>query len=372
MPITVTHAKSNPLADWSGVATVNNSTGGTNTIQGSDLVRPVDWNSAHQITLALTGSEIASLFNFGTGLSSSSNASGVSVGINTVDLFEPFSLLNTNSTMVAFPAGTWYVEPVMLTKGLGKGMLRFLQTYGSSMFLHGVVGSAASTGQATKTALLMERFALYTRGTGTNSTQIEKAWEGQADISATQSITFSSTATNDVRVTNALTVGVINKIDHDGASSSTTVSTSGSGLVAASTMASTAPNSLITGGSPFQYLTGSYMLMVPMTTTLPAGQYWLAHMHSISSGGGTTGGGNYLAGTAFNSSRGRMAILDPVLTAFRQFGSTGTTGNSSSLVVPFKGHFASTTSIAPSAMATTDLRASTGRVYFNYMRTDIT
>lgn len=369
MPVTITHAKSNVIADWTGTVTVGNSSGGTATMQATDLVRPQDWNSAHAVSLSLTGSEVASLFNIGRGLSSSTDASGVSMGIDYMAAFEPFPLLNTNSTMVAFPAGTWHVNPVNLPFGMSQGVMRFLQTYGSSAFLHGVVGSAASTGQATKSGVFMNRFALYTRGTGTNSTRIESAWTGQADISATQSITYSSTATNDVRVTNALTVGVISQFDSTGGTTSGTVGTSGSALVAASTMASTAPNSLITGGSPFQYLSGSYMLMVPMTTTLPAGQYWLAHMHSISSTGSTTGGGNYLAGTMFNSTPGRMALLDPVLTAFRQFGSTGTTGNSSSLVVPFNGHFASTTSLAPAAMATSDMRATTGRLYFNTIQT---
>lgn len=369
MPITVTHAKSNIIADWTGTVTVGNSSGGTATMQASDLVRPQDWNSAHQVSFSLTGSEIASLFHIGNGLSSSTDASGVSMGVAFDDMLEPFSLLNTNSTMVAFPAGTWHVNPVMVPNGMKQGVIRFLQTYGSSAFLHGVVGSAASTGQATKSGVFMQRFALYKRGTGTNSSRIESAWTGQADISATQSITFSSTATNAVYVTNALTVGVISQFDSLGGTTSGTVSTSGSLSVAASTMASTAPNSLITGGDPFRYLTGSYMAMVPFTTTLPAGQYWLAHMHSISSIGSTTGGGNYLAGTMFNSTPGRMCLLDPVLTAFRQFGSTATVGNSSSVVVPFNGWFTAATSVVPSEMATSDMRATTGRLYFNTIQT---
>lgn len=370
MPITITHAKSNIIADWTGTVTIGNSSGGTATMQATDLVRPQDWNSAHAATFQVTGSEIASLFNFNRGLSSSTNASGVSVGLKAQEFFEPFSLLNTNSTLVAYPAGTWFVDPVVYPFAVTQGMLRFLQTYGSSMFLHGVVGSAASTGVATKSAIQMNRFALYTRGTGTNSTRIESAWTGQADISATQSITFSSTATNDVRVTNAITYGFISQIDSTGGTTSGTRGTSGSALVAASTMASTVPNTLITGGDPFAFITGSNMMMVPMSTTLPPGNYWLAHMHSISSTGSTTGGGNYLAGTAFNSTPGRMAILDPVLTAFKQLGAAST-GNSSSVVIPFKGHFATTTTAAPAAMATSDIRASTGRLYFNMLQSSV-
>lgn len=366
MPVTVTHAKSNIIADWAGVVTVGNSTGGTNTVQATDLVRPQDWNSAHQITFSLTASEAASVFNFGTGLSSTTAAGGISVGFALASYFEPTWLLNTGSTMVAFPAGTWYLEPFNVPDGLGQGRFAVLMTYNSSIFLHGVVGSAASTGQATKTATFYNRLAVYSQGTGANSTRIESYWTGDHNFSATQSITFSSTATNDVRVTNALTIGYISQINSLGATTSTAQTASGSAVVAAATMASTVPNSLITAAQ--NWITGSNVMYFPFNTTLPPGNYWLAHMHTISSGGGTTGGGNYLAGTAFNSAPGSMCVLDPVLTAFRQIGYSVTSANSTTVVIPFKGHLATTTSAASSHIATADVRASTGMLYFNYAR----
>jgi len=364
MPVTVTHAKSNIIADWTGTVTVGNSSGGTSTMQATDLVRPQDWNSAHAITFQVTGSEVASLFNFGTGLTSTTNAAGVTVGMNPATWFEPDFLLNTNSTMIAYPAGTWYVEPLNVLDGLARGRFAFPMTYNSSIFLQGVVGSAASTGQATKTATFYNRFAIYSQGTGANSTRIESYWTGDHNWSATQSITYSSTATNDVRVTNALTIGYIGSIDSLGGTTSATQTASGTLVVAASTMASTAPNSLITAAQ--NWITGSDLVYVPFNTTLAPGNYWLAHMHTISSGGGTTGGGNYLAGTMFNSAPGRMGILDPVLTAFRQVGYSVTTANSTTLGIPFKGHLATTTSAATSNMATGDMRATTGRLYFNF------
>jgi hypothetical protein len=370
MPITVTHAKSNIVADWVGVVTVGNSTGGTATIQGSDLVRPVDWNSAHQVSLSITGSEVASLFNFGTGLSSSTNAGGVSVGFDPVQFFEPFSLLNTNSSMLNWNSASWYVEPIQIPNGLDKGMIRMLAALNSSNFLHGVVGSATNTGQATKSAIFMNRLAIYTRGTGTASTKLESLWTGQCDLSATQSITYSSTATNDVRVTNAITYGFISQIDGNGATTSGTVTTSGSAVVAASTMASTVPNSLITGGNVMDWFTGSVMFPFPLTMSIPPGDMWMAIMMSSSSTGSTTGGGNYLAGTCFNNSPTRMVLLDPVLTMFKQLG-LSTAAHSSSVVVPFKGVFQTTQIAAPAQIATSDIRASTGRLYWNYMKTSI-
>ena len=49
------HSKTNTIADWTGTVTVGNSTGGTQTANATDLVRPGDWNSAHLQQLTLTG-----------------------------------------------------------------------------------------------------------------------------------------------------------------------------------------------------------------------------------------------------------------------------------------------------------------------------
>lgn len=372
MPITITHAKSNTIADFTGTVTVSNSSGGTATVQATDLVRPSDWNSVHAQTLTMTGSEIASLFNFGTGLTSTTNAAGITAGLVVGTYYEPFALVNTNSTVMAYPAGTWYFDPMFVWEGLGKGRFNMFLTYNSANFSHGVVGSATNTGQATKSARFRNCLAIYSQGTGVNSTRIESYWSGECAISATQSITYSSTATNDVRVTNVITYGFVSLINSTGGTTSATVTTSGSVLSAAATMASTSPNSLITGGVVQDWFTGSVMHMIPFNTTLAPGVYWMAHMHTIDSlGSGTTGGGNYLAGTCFNSSPGIMAQLEPVLTAYKRIGHS-TVGYSSTLPVMFHGHFATTTSAPPAYAARTDMRATTGRMYYQYVQDDIT
>ncbi len=51
----ISHVKSNTVADWTGTVTVGNSTGGTNTIAATDLVRPSDWNSVHNQFYTLSG-----------------------------------------------------------------------------------------------------------------------------------------------------------------------------------------------------------------------------------------------------------------------------------------------------------------------------
>ncbi len=51
----ISHIKSNTIADWTGTVTVGNSTGGTQTVAATDLVRPSDWNSAHNQFYTLSG-----------------------------------------------------------------------------------------------------------------------------------------------------------------------------------------------------------------------------------------------------------------------------------------------------------------------------
>jgi hypothetical protein len=51
----VVHVKSNTIGDMTGTVTVFNSAGATTTAAATDLVRPGDWNSAHQFTQTISG-----------------------------------------------------------------------------------------------------------------------------------------------------------------------------------------------------------------------------------------------------------------------------------------------------------------------------
>lgn len=53
--MTLYHVKSNPVADFTGTVTVLNSVGSTATKNATDLVRPSDWNSAHNLAVTLSG-----------------------------------------------------------------------------------------------------------------------------------------------------------------------------------------------------------------------------------------------------------------------------------------------------------------------------
>jgi hypothetical protein len=51
----LSHVKSNVVADMTGTVTVFNSAGSTTTVAATDVVRPSDWNSAHQQYLTISG-----------------------------------------------------------------------------------------------------------------------------------------------------------------------------------------------------------------------------------------------------------------------------------------------------------------------------
>ena len=368
MPVTITHAKSNIIADWTGTVTVGNSSGGTNTVAATDLVRPQDWNSAHAITLNLTGSEIASLFNIGNGISSTTNASGISMGIMLDDYLEPVRFQNSSVTVSTAPGlHTWYFQQFDAKHGMDKGRINFLLSYNSANFSHGVVGSATNTGQVSRTAAIRHMFGIYTRGTGANSTRVESYWTGEAGVSATNTMAYSTVgATSNCAVSNGITYAFISQIDSAGGYTTTSFGSSGTVSVAATSIASTAVNSLIVGASVNDWFTGSVMMAVPFNTTVPPGDCWLAHAVRTESGTSTTGGGNYAAGTMFNATPALWMLGLAQQSAFKRLG-FATSANTTSGMVPFQGQFATTSTAPPAFAAGSDIRASSQRLYWNYM-----
>jgi hypothetical protein len=64
----VSHVKSNPVANMTGTVTVFNSAGITTTANATDLVRPTDWNSAHNQFLTLGGNTLGESTLSGTNI----------------------------------------------------------------------------------------------------------------------------------------------------------------------------------------------------------------------------------------------------------------------------------------------------------------
>ena len=64
----ISHAKSNAVADFTGTVTVFNSLGATTTTLASALVRPSDWNSAHNQFLTIAGNTLGASTLSGTNI----------------------------------------------------------------------------------------------------------------------------------------------------------------------------------------------------------------------------------------------------------------------------------------------------------------
>ncbi len=359
MPISISHVKSLTIADFTGTVTVGNSSGGTATMMATDLARPSDWNSQHASTLSLTGSEIASLFNFGFGLSSTTGAGGLTVGIKTLGFYEPFLAENTNSTLSAPGIGTWYNDPVPDMPGIGSGQINILMADAAG-FLNGAVYSAATTGSVTKVMTLNNQLAFYTRGAGASTSRLESVWTADCSFLATQQVKVSSASSNSFTVSNLMTVSFPAQWNASGAVTYSSTTASGSLTTGSTTMASTAADSLITGAVAF--LSGSRAQIFPFATSLPAGEYWLGHMFSSTSS--TTGTG-YGGGTLW-STQSLVHNLEFVGRAYKRL---GLSVSDASFGLPiFHGSNATVSSLPFAIINTSDMRnlLTNARMYWNY------
>lgn len=339
MPVTVTHAKSQTFADWSGAVTVGNSSGGTTTVQATDLVRPGDWNSSHLATIALAGSEAPA-----------------------VSFFEHALLPNTNSTLSAPSIGSWYLQAFHLPFRLSSGQINVFVSNAAG-FLNGNNFTANSTGSASHVQTFYHNLALYSRGAGASSTRLESLWTGLISFLATRSLTVTtSVSTSRLVMSNYLTLSFPSQFNASGGVTYGSTSQSGSTTAnTTSTANSTLVNNLITGA--VAYLSGARMDIIPMAQNIGAGDYWLAHQFSSSS---ASAGTRYTALTMF-STHSRIGMLENNIGAYKRLGIS--VSNSTSSPTPFEGFLASTTSAASSAIATSDVRATTGQMYWHYYRT---
>ena len=368
MPITVTHAKSNIVADYTGVVTVGNSSGGTQSMQATDLIRPQDWNSAHMGTMAVSASEVGSLFAAGPGMILSTNTSGVTYGQKVASFFEPYILQNTNSTLSIPGLGTWYFDPVELPNGLDSGIIRMPVTAAAG-FLQASNMSAAQTASITHYQTLDHVVAFYKQGTGANVSRLESLWQGTDRWIAAWELRVSSGSSDNIQCSNSLSLSIPYTWDQSGGQTYSNFTVGGTLSLSSTTLASSSINSLL--ASVQSYISGSMMQVVPFNTSLPAGQYWFAHMFTSTSSavGAGSSTAQYIAGRTMFSTYGELGLLENRLSAFKQQGSSTT--NVSSCFVPFHGYLATTTSAATLSLATSDIRETTGRVYWNYVNMQI-
>ena len=341
--LTVQHAKNDTIADWSGVATVGNSTGGTTTVNASDLVRPSDWNSTHNFTLNIFDTDLPD-----------------------IEFYEIFNMAATATALVSVSNGSWYLDPFFLPKWIESGYFMMPQanvTSASRFFQNqtSFLGSTA-TGVMSLGMSFYDRLALYKPGDGTAASVLNSIWSGNCDIFMTMSISVTNTTSNLSTITvNAYgTVQMPYQWDNSGNVSTSNFTGSSQFTTNGSSMVSSAisPGFTTLAG----LLSGSAVKFYPFASTLAAGAYVIGHMISTSTASGSTGGQNYAGSQSiFMSSQSVLELSNANFQAYKQVGKSTTNANSG--MIPFEGFWTGASSLPPSTIGTNEVSYTTGRFY---------
>jgi hypothetical protein len=369
MPITVQHSKSSPIADFTGVVTVGNSSGGTQTVNASSLILPSDWNSAHVYILSLSASELTGILAATGGLQRKTDAAGITFELAAANYLEgaPGAPVST------FTPGnqTWWLDPCVLPYEIYSGQFRHLVSFGTGASVpFGCTGTLTVTnaGGVERAATVWFRNALYSLGAGANSTRMESVWTNEVSMVLSQRYTMTSVAsTSRVSAGESVYLTYPSLFNVSGGVTYGATSGEGSSSTAASTMAASKFTTNANILSVQQLITGGFVLRNPIATEIIAGDYRMAFQIATSSQLGGTTGINSWPGSIING-------LDPLCMAhlganpqgFKMLGST--VGDSSSNFVPYKGFYATTSGAPPATIVTGDMRNATTnpQIYWNY------
>lgn len=290
----VSHVKSNTVADWTGTVTVGNSTGGTQTVNATDLVRPGDWNSAHNQFYTLSGNTSNASTASGTNVVLAATGNLTLAGsTGTIWISAPpRDWLSTyqnvpairNSTTVSVGGDSRnYVFPILMPQDGSFSYARFPMSWFpvTTTFATGAAGYGSSVAQSN--TLWMN---VYTKGTGASSRSIQ--WLTSASTTWAMQISYSGTAS-----THSVSYNVTFPAE-GGVASNTQLTSS---------QQSSAVNEVPAGTSNFASF--RYFDM-PFAASLSAGNYWIAIARSSKTAGGSNIGlgVSALAVTQHNSSIG--------------------------------------------------------------------
>ena len=200
----------------------------------------------------------------------------------------------------------------------------------------------------TRAQTLNTQLAIYSVGSSGSYSSLGTVWTTEVSILATWARSIGTTTTSQLTVTNALTLSFPAQFDSSGGVTYSSTAQSGTLSVGASTMVSSSINSLITGA--LAYASGSRMIPVGITKTLPPGEYYLGMMISSTS---SSTGTNYSTGTMF-STQSILGMLEFVNQAYKQGGKS--VSDSSTCMPAFHGTVATTSTSPVGTLRTSDMR----------------
>ena len=372
MPITFKHAFVAPQGDWVGTNTcvVPVSSGGTTTDYASNLVRPSDWNAEHLDTLGISASEIASLINVEHRITMTTNAGGVTLGLdNALMYYENF--IYSAANMLGPVQSSWYFQPMNIYGALDSGVLQMLISMGSTN-TQWPLGQTApyannSTGTLSKSAGVTHRVGLWSRGSdASNSGTIYNAWSTLVSMQFSCSHEISASGATSIQGTEAVYATYPGSYDSLGGITYSNIS--GSAAFSAGTssinISSFSAHSNISGVN--KIFSGGIVYPVPLNYRISAGDWYLGFaMYSASASGGNPTsaytGMNII--TTVSSAVFALATGDYL---WRGFNST--LSNSTSSPQPGQGIWSAATSYPGTSFALSQIRHTNSnyRQYFNY------
>jgi hypothetical protein len=338
-----------------GISTVGNSSGTSGSVQGTYWLQGGSNITISQIT-SNNGSHTAVI-------------SAKPVGY--AGWLEPYPL--TATATFAPGAGTWYLAPFTAFGSMSGGRINVLvnNTGTANLFLD--VGETAygsnTTGSIQQSYTLSAAVALFSAGTGANSTRLDSLWSNSYSFGWSKIMAVSVSNASNINISMAQSVSYISDIGSDGAYTHVQLAAAGSSTVANSSTASTVLSTVFSSGR--NLLSGSVVQPFGFNTTISAGVYWLGYAWSSTRARASTG--NLTTGSDFSFGGLEGISRLELNSVYRNFGSTATGPRSA--MVPYGLYTAAANMVPPATIAiSSDLSslASQWVPYFNFQNRGLT
>src|SRR6185436_2053375 len=218
-----------------GISTAGNSSGTSGSVQGTYWLQGGSNITVSQIT-SNNGSHTAII---------SANPVGY------LGWLEPYPL-QTATQSFAPGAGTWYLAPFTAFGSMSGGRINFLaqNTGTANLFLD--IGETAyvssSTGGIQQSYTYQFNVALFSQGTGANSTRLESNWSNSFSFGWSKSLSISTNAATNIAVSLAHSVSYISEIGSNGAYTNVQYANAGSSTIANSSGNSTLLSTVFSSG----------------------------------------------------------------------------------------------------------------------------
>jgi hypothetical protein len=332
-----------------GISTSGNTSGTTGSVQGTYWFQGGSNQTVSQIT------------------SNNGSHTLVIVGKNEgyIPYLEPYPL--TNTATFAPGAGTWYLAPFTAFGSMSGGRINVLanNTATANLFLD--IGETAynsgSTGGIQQSYTHSAAVALFSQGTGANSSLLQSFWSNSYSMGWSKSQSISTNAATNIAVSMAHSVSYISDIGSDGAYTNVQLAGAGSSTIANSSGASTLVSTVFSSGR--NLFSGSLVQPFGFNTTISAGVYWLGYAWSSTRARASTG--NLTTGSDFSFGALQGISRLEQNSVYRNFGSTATAARTAQ--VPYGLYTAAANMVPPTNIAiSSDLSslASQWVPYFNF------